>query len=337
MIDLEAAARAALERLLARAPHVRVAVVGDVMLDEFLYGAVERISPEAPVPVVDVEREVAFPGGAANVVRNLRALSAQVDLYGAVGADGAAERIRAELRELGLGVEGLVEVAGRPTAIKTRVIAQHQQVVRFDRERRGDLPCEARLRLQAVLAERLGDTHAVVVSDYGKGVVGSALMAAILGLTRPRGVLVAVDPKPGNAACYDGVDVITPNVKETEAMTGLPARSDAEAEAAGRALLERHGARSILVTRGERGMTLVTRGEPVVHIPTWARDVFDVTGAGDTAISVLTLAWAAGAAPAEAAALANLAAGIVVGKLGTAVVGPEELARAAAHRPTSRS
>lgn len=331
MIDLEAAARAALERLTDRAAGLRLAVVGDVMLDQFLYGAVERISPEAPVPVVEVEREVAFLGGAANVVRNLRALGAQVELYGAVGRDPAAERIRAELGGLGLGDEGLVVVEERPTAVKTRVIAQHQQVVRFDREARGPLAPQATQHLLDRLGARLGSLDAVIVSDYGKGVVCPGLMGPLIASARAAGVLMAVDPKPVNARQYRGVSVVTPNTKETEAMAAAPARSDGEAVAAGRALLDDLATEAILVTRGDRGMTLVERSGDVTHIPTRARDVFDVTGAGDTAISALTLAWAAGADPKQAAAIANLAAGIVVGKLGTAVVSLEELRDAATH------
>lgn len=331
MIDLEAAARAALERLSDRAADLRLAVVGDVMLDQFLYGAVERISPEAPVPVVEVEREVAFLGGAANVVRNLRALGAQVELYGAVGQDPAAERVRQELSAVGVGDGGLVVARERPTAVKTRVIAQHQQVVRFDREARGALPAEVVGRVLGCLEARMGFLDGIIVSDYGKGVVCPGLMEPLVASARAAGVLLAVDPKPMHVRQYRGVTLVTPNTKEAEAMAGGPARSDEEAAAVGRALLHDLGTAAILVTRGDRGMTLVERSGDVTHIPTRARDVFDVTGAGDTAISVLSLAWAAGADAKESACLANLAAGIVVGKLGTAVVSLEELRGAAAH------
>lgn len=328
MLDLDSAARAALARLTDRRTPVRVAVVGDVVLDQFVYGAVERISPEAPVPVVEVEREVYLLGGAANVVHNLRALGAEVTLLGVVGADSMAERIREELGALGLGSGGLVTVGDRPTALKTRVIAQHQQVVRFDREKRGPLPPAALADLVSRLEGALRESEAIIVSDYGKGVVTRPLMESLLAGARERGLAVAVDPKPVNADCYRGVDLITPNIKETEAMTGQEARGDEQAALAGRALLDRLGAGAILVTRGDRGMTLVERAGYAVHIPARARDVFDVTGAGDTTISVLALARAAGAELREAACLANLAAGLVVGKLGTAVVATEELQRA---------
>ena len=319
-----------MEEILGRFPEICVAVVGDLMLDQFVYGVVERISPEAPVPVVEVEREVFHLGGAANVVHNLVTLGCRVELVGALGADAQGDLFRTQLQEIGVPGEGLVEVAERPTAVKTRVIAQHQQVVRFDRERNGPLPSSAVRTMVDRLASRMVSLDAVIVSDYGKGVIGPELMGAVLAAARARRVLVAVDPKPPNALLYRGADVITPNVKETEVMAGMPARSTQEAVAAGRALLERLETRAILVTRGERGMTLVEREGDVTHIPTVARDVFDVTGAGDTAISALTLGWAATKDVKEAAALANLAAGIVVGKLGTATVSAEELREAAA-------
>jgi len=325
MMDLEAAARAALERIQSRSTPVRVAVVGDVMLDQFLYGAVERISPEAPVPVVEVEREVFRLGGAANVLHNLRSLGAEVALFGVVGEDPLAERIRQELRDLGLACDGLLAVADRPTAVKTRVIAQHQQVVRYDRERRGALAASDLRAFLGSVEARMQSLDAVIISDYGKGVVSRELLVPLVEWCRSGRVLIAVDPKPVNGPSYRGVDVLTPNTKETEAMAGQAARSDDEASAAGQKLLGELEARAVLVTRGDRGMTLVERSGEVTHIPTRARDVFDVTGAGDTTISVLTLAWAAGAGAKEAACLANLAAGIVVGKLGTAVVSPEEL------------
>ncbi len=328
MTDPIAAARGALDLLAARP--VRVVVVGDVVLDRFLYGAVDRISPEAPVPVVDVEREVFRLGGAANVVHNLRALGAEAGLIGVVGDDADAEWLRARLAELGVDPDGLVVAEDRPTAVKTRVIAQHQQVVRFDRERRGALAVSTANRLAAVLGAALATADAVIVSDYGKGVVDAPLMDALVPACRARGVFAAVDPKPSNRSCYRGVDLITPNARETEAMVGASVGTDPEAEAAGEALRADLDLGSVLVTRGERGMTLVAGDGPAVHIPARARDVYDVTGAGDTTIAVLTAARAAGAPLAAAACLANLAAGIVVGKLGTAVTTRDELAAAVA-------
>ena len=333
----DALARAALDRLLERLPHLKLAVVGDVILDRFLYGAVDRISPEAPVPVVDVEREVFRLGGAANVVQNLTALGSGVEISGVVGADSSAARLREELAAVGVDAAGLVELAGRPTAIKTRVIAQHQQVVRFDREQRGPLP-EACVRqlLDRVLAG-LGATDGVIVSDYGKGVIGAGLMAELVPACRERRIPLAVDPKPLNAELYRGASVMTPNTKETEAITGLPVRTDEDAERAGALLLDRYAGDAALVTRGEKGVTLVQRDDAPVHIGTRARDVYDVTGAGDTTISVLTLALAAGCTYPEAASLANIAAGVVVAKLGTAALSVAELrdAVAAASAPNA--
>lgn len=325
---------AALNRVLSKFSSVRVAVVGDLMVDQFVYGNAERISPEAPVPVVTVDREVFLLGGAANVVHNLRSLGAQVEVAGVVGADPMGELLRRELEGIGVGCEGLVELEERPTALKTRVIAQHQQVVRFDRERKGAVPARTTKAMVGQLCERLPALDAIVVSDYGKGVVTRALMEGVVRAAREAGVVVSVDPKPENVSIYRGVTVMTPNVKETEAMAGVRARSDEEATSAGRRLLKRLNCRAVLVTRGERGMTLVEEDGNVGHIPTSARDVFDVTGAGDTAISALTLAWAAGAPPIEAAHLANLAAGIVVGKLGTATVTVDELRAASEDQPT---
>ncbi len=318
----------ALQLLINRLPGLRIAVVGDVVLDHFLYGAVDRISPEAPVPVVDIDREVFRLGGAANVVHNLTTLGASVELFGVVGVDDSATRLRNELDLLGVGQQGLLAVTDRPTAIKTRVIAQHQQVVRFDRESRSLLGSDLSRKLLTQVTARMADLHAVIVSDYGKGGGGPELMAGLVATCRAAGIPLAVDPKPVNAALYQGVSVMTPNTKETEAMIGFPVRTDAEAVRAGEALLERFAGEAMLVTRGERGMTLVERDREAVHIGTRARDVFDVTGAGDTTISVLVLARAAGCSYRDAACLANAAAGLVVAKLGTAVVELPELAAA---------
>lgn len=314
---------------------VRIAVVGDLILDRFLYGEVERISPEAPVPVVQVEEEVYRLGGAANVVRNLCSLGAKATLYAVVGEDARAERVRELLAEAGGADAGLVTVDDRPTALKTRVFARHQQVVRFDREKVGELSRSVSEQILAGLEERMGETDAIIVSDYAKGVVGDFLMEGLVELARQKSVLVTVDPKPANTLCYKGVDVIKPNVKEIEEMTNTRARSDEEAGAAARALMELCGVESVLMTRGERGMTLV--GKENVAVPTFAKDVFDVTGAGDTAISTFTLACAAGGDMATAARLANLASGIVVGKVGTATVTADELLGAVSDGITGRA
>ncbi len=333
MIDTQAAARAALDRLSRPRPAVRLAVVGDVMLDRFLYGTVDRISPEAPVPVVTVAEETYRLGAAANVVHNLRSLGAEVDLVGVVGSDAAAKRVRGALRKLGVGGTGLLAARGRPTAVKTRVIAQHQQVVRFDREPAAPLDEATAAALLERLEGVVPSVQAVIVSDYGKGVVSDGLMRRLMAVAGSSGIRVAVDPKPANMVHYRGVDVVTPNVREAEAMSGVNAATDAQAEEVGRRILKKLQCRAVLLTRGERGMSLIRRGHDGVHVAARARDVFDVTGAGDTAVAVLTLALASGASPVEAACLANLAAGIVVGKLGTGVVTMEELRDAASLAP----
>lgn len=314
-----------LERMINRSTPLRVAVVGDVILDRFLYGVVERISPEAPVPVVDITRDEFRLGGAANVVRNLQALGVVVEMVGVVGDDLGAERLRERMEIRGARDAGLVVDASRPTAVKTRVIAQHQQMVRFDLEARRPYEDAVIERLKERLIDAVAVADAIIVSDYGKGVVTEAVMAPLRRMAAERGLIVSVDPKPQNKALYRGMGVMTPNAKETEAMCGFSVATDEDAERAGHALMEELSTRAMLVTRGEKGMTLVQANGDVHHIETRAKDVFDVTGAGDTAISVFTLAWAAGCDLVHAARLANLAGSIVVGKLGTAVVTPEEL------------
>ncbi len=320
-------AKKALEKIKISSGQTRVVVIGDVILDRFLYGVAERISPEAPVPVVDVSNETQRLGGSANVVRNLRALGAQVTLVGVLGDDSGAKRIRELLNEVETSQDGLVVDTTRPTAVKTRVFAQHQQVVRFDREGKGALDGAATAKLVANATAAVAGASAVIISDYAKGVVCPEVLDCVRPLAA-KGLPVTVDPKPANAGMYKGLGVITPNAKETLEMSGVFPGEDEDAVRAGSLLVKKLELSSILVTRGERGMTLVDAEGDAEHIPTRAKDVFDVTGAGDTAISVFTLAWASGATLLEAAALANLASGIVVGKLGTAVVDVDELEKA---------
>ncbi|PLX41317.1 MAG: D-glycero-beta-D-manno-heptose-7-phosphate kinase [Deltaproteobacteria bacterium] len=315
----------ALKALLGKMAQKRIAVIGDLILDKFLYGSVSRISPEAPVPVVDLREERHLLGGAANVVRNIASLGAAPELVGVAGDDAEAVEFLALLEKAGGRGKGIVTDPGRPTAVKTRIIAQHQQVVRFDREEKSPLPLEIALKVKERALDAVGRADAVVISDYGKGIITRELFSAVAELAKERGIPLSVDPKPPNTNCYRGAGVLTPNAKETEEMSGLPVGTDEEAEVAGKKLMEMLAAGAMLVTRGERGMTLVRRDGITTHIPTQAKDVYDVTGAGDTAISILTLAWAAGADLTEAALLANIASGIVVGKLGTAVVSPAEL------------
>jgi D-beta-D-heptose 7-phosphate kinase/D-beta-D-heptose 1-phosphate adenosyltransferase len=296
-----------------------VLVVGDVMVDRYYAGTVRRISPEAPVPVVDVAEESQRLGGAANVARNLRALGSAVDLVGVVGADAEGRWAAGELESSGVGAGGLVTDGSRPTTLKCRVVAHSQHVVRFDRERVGPILGAARRRVDEQLTAAWAGAHAVVVSDYGKGLVQPWLMARLRALGRRRRVPVAVDPKSPHFELYRGATVVTPNLGEALAAARLKGEGEELVRRAGAALRRRCGA-SILITRGEEGMTVFSGSSEPATIATVARKVYDVTGAGDTVVAVVALALAGGAGLELAAHLANLAAGVVVGSFGTASV-----------------
>jgi rfaE bifunctional protein kinase chain/domain len=300
-------------------------VVGDLMLDRFIWGAVRRISPEAPVPVVEVDRESQHLGGAGNVVANLVALGARAWPVGVVGDDADAEALLAEFRLAGADVRGVVRDPSRPTTTKTRIVAHSQQVVRADRERRHPVDASIEAALDERFAESLERADAVVVSDYDKGLLAGGLLGRLLTLAAERGKPVCLDPKVRRFASYRPVTVITPNHHEAAAATGLPADTDDELAACGRRIRELLGGGDVLITRGENGMSLIDSAGDATHIPTTAREVYDVTGAGDTVIATLALALAAGAQSREAAVLANFAAGVVVGKVGTATSTPDEL------------
>ena len=314
-------ARALLKKMRGR----RVIVLGDVMLDEFLWGSVARISPEAPVPVVEVTRQSYHLGGAGNVAANVSALGGAAVLAGIVGADAAAERLRQSLVEAAVQAALIPGDPGRPTTTKTRIVAHHQQVVRADRERSDDITPAVEDALVGRLQGALPTAGALIVSDYQKGVVTPRLMKKVVALARRRGIPVLVDPKVRHFPLYRGVALVTPNQLETEQATGIRIRSEDDLLAAGARILRKLRCGAALVTRGEAGMTLFEEGRRPVHIPTAAREVFDVTGAGDTVIATVALALCAGARLGEAAMLANHAAGVVVGKLGTATASPEEI------------
>ena len=316
--------------IIGRFAGCRLAVVGDLMLDRFIWGTVRRISPEAPVPVVEVERESQHLGGAGNVVANVVALGASAWPLGVVGDDGNADLLEGEFRRAGVETGGVVRDRSRPTTTKTRIVAHNQQVVRADRERRHTVDGGAEEAILAAFAARLEEAEAVVVSDYDKGLLAGGLLTRVLEAAASRGVPVCLDPKVRRFARYRPVTVITPNHHEAEAATGLPATTNAELEACGRRIQEMLGGPAVLITRGEAGLSLVDAAGDVAHVPTTAREVYDVTGAGDTVIATLALALAAGASMREAAVLANFAAGVVVGKIGTATVTGEELAAAIA-------
>jgi D-beta-D-heptose 7-phosphate kinase/D-beta-D-heptose 1-phosphate adenosyltransferase len=299
----------------------RVLVVGDVMLDRYWHGATSRISPEAPVPVVRVESAEDRPGGAANVAVNIATLGAAATVLGMTGADADADALGDKLASYGARSD-FVRVPGVPTITKLRVISRHQQLIRLDFE--DGAPPVDHAALLARFKERLAAADVVVLSDYGKGVLKRA--PEFITAARAAGKPVLVDPKGRDFSIYRGASVITPNRSEFEAVVG-PCAGDEELVEKGLALLRELELTALLITRGEEGMTLLREGEPALHLPTHAREVFDVTGAGDTVISVLAAALAAGLALPEAMVLSNTAAGIVVGKLGTASVTVAELRR----------
>lgn len=311
-----------------------VLIIGDLMVDRYIRGSVNRISPEAPVPVVDVHHEEFMPGGAGNVASNIAALGGKPCLVSLVGEDPDGDRLLSTLRDRGVDVSSVVAAPNRPTILKTRVLAGHQQVVRFDRENRSPFPKGLVDRLLENIHEKLKDARAVVISDYGKGMVNRRLLKTVLGWAHRQGKPVTVDPKIEHFLSYRGVDCITPNLKEaTEGVRALPPQTDAEVDQLGQRILRRLRCRSVLITRSERGMSLYREGQPPLHIPSQAQEVFDVTGAGDTVIAALSLALAAKIPLADAARISNAAAGVVVGKLGTATVTPSELMTALRHRP----
>jgi D-beta-D-heptose 7-phosphate kinase/D-beta-D-heptose 1-phosphate adenosyltransferase len=320
--------RTSLLHHLARFSRCRVLILGDVMLDEYMWGAVSRISPEAPVPVVAVQSESVKVGGAGNVATNVAALGGRATLIGLVGNDAAAERLGHELELHGVKSDGLVEDRSRPTTIKSRVVAGSQHVVRFDRE--SDAPVSRAVRAQVIAAvrQRLPEADVLLISDYAKGLVSPGLVREVLALAARYHCMVAVDPKVQHLPLFKGVTMVAPNHHEAAAAVRLTIRSEADLLRVGQVLLRRLKARGVLITRGEQGMSLFEAGKPVVHIPTVAREVYDVTGAGDTVMGALSLALAAGATMPEAAVIANFAAGVVVGKRGTATVTRAELERA---------
>jgi D-beta-D-heptose 7-phosphate kinase/D-beta-D-heptose 1-phosphate adenosyltransferase len=307
---------------------VRVLVVGDVMLDRFVTGTVDRVSPEGPVPVLRVAQERTALGGAGNVLRNLSALGAAGVLLAAAGDDAAGREVERLAAEQGAEGSRILSVAGRATTVKQRYLAGGQQLLRADRETTDALPeAAARALLEAARAALPG-VRALVVSDYGKGTLAADALATLIEAARAAGRPVVVDPKGGDYLRYRGASLMTPNRAELETASGLGAVDDRAVVAACRALIERCGFDGILATRSEEGMTLVERDGAIRHFRAEAREVFDVTGAGDTVVALLGAALAAGIGPPDAARLANAAAGLVVGRLGTAVVRRDELRRA---------
>jgi len=322
--------QAGLAAFIPRFASTRIMVIGDIIVDHFIWGTVNRISPEAPVPVVNVTREEMLLGGGANVLHNIYSLGGQALLCGIVGNDDDGSRLRQLLAELGAPTEGLI-VGNRPTTVKTRVVAHGQQVVRFDREQTGPPSVATISAICSFLDAHLAECGVVIISDYYKGVISQPLMHFLLErvakIEREQGrrIPVVVDPKPDQPERFVGATIITPNHLEAEKLSGMAIRTEEELGQAAKLLCDRFACRAVLITRGEAGMSLLEKGKALVTIPTRAREVFDVTGAGDTVIATLALGLAAGASFAEAAALANVAAGLVVGKIGTATVSSAEI------------
>ncbi|MFH1620347.1 MAG: D-glycero-beta-D-manno-heptose-7-phosphate kinase [bacterium] len=315
--------------IIKRFPGRRILILGDIMLDNFIRGRVDRISPEAPVPVVHVQQESHVPGGGGNVAHNLAALEARVSLVSVVGTDDAGFKLLDALKSRGADVSGVIQDSGRPTTEKTRVIAEHQQVVRFDKESDCLLSASVQAECLEAFREKLPNCDAVLLSDYGKGILSSVNLKAIINACRNKRIPVCVDPKVEHFRKYRRVTCITPNTMEAWTGMGMHVKEDQpRIEELGRNILKKLSCESVLITQGEHGMTLIETtqaGPGILHIPARAMEVYDVTGAGDTVISVFCLALASGAALREAAVLSNCAAGVVVGKLGTATLTREEL------------
>ena len=323
---------ARIQHLLEQARKQRLLVIGDVMLDEFVWGKVSRISPEAPVPVVEVQSESFYPGGAANVARNLRAFCHSLKISGMVGADASAARLKSLLEDEGISSEGLIECRDIPTIVKTRIIARQQQVVRVDRETRTTAPEAAHEAACAWLQSVLDTVDGVIFEDYGKGFLTQGFVDRATTMIARAGKVLTADPNPGNPLRWKGVTTLKPNRSEAFKMAGLddPGPTDDPLDdrplhEAGAAILEKWDVVSVLITLSEHGMILFERDEPPYHTPTRAQEVFDVSGAGDTAIALFTAALCAGATLREAAEISNHASVVVVGKLGTATLTPEEL------------
>lgn len=313
------------ERIVKNFAGKRLLVLGDLLLDQFIWGEVSRISPEAPVPVVWVKNEDYMPGGACNVASNLSKLGAHVSIVGIVGNDNNGRMLKGLMSEKKIDTEGVVTDEERPTILKTRVIAHHQQVVRIDREDPRDFPAKDMARIKDYLKNNIKSFDGVIIEDYGKGVITAELLKTVVPMAKRHGKIVAVDPKENHFSYYKGASVITPNHHEASKAVGFAITDEASMVKAGNMLIKKLNLDVVLLTLGERGMMVVQKGEPPKSIPTVAQEVFDVSGAGDTVIAVYTLSMVSGGNPIMAAHISNCAAGIVVGKVGTATVERDEL------------
>lgn len=329
-----------LKKIISAFPQAKILVIGDLILDEYIQGGVDRISPEAPVPVIWANKRTYVPGGAANVANNIRSLDAQVYLLGVIGEDKNADILVSELKKRGISLRGIFVEAKRHTTVKTRIIAGHQQIARVDWEHTHSLTPELNRRILKFMETNINDFDAVLIEDYGKGVVNAELLKDLIRITRGNKKIITVDPKEEHFQFYRQVTAITPNRKELEnairdlrmkdktkrfrvSIDRLP--EDKDIDLAAKEIMKYLDLDSLLVTLGESGMRLFERRGRITHIPTVAQEVFDVSGAGDTVVSVFTVALSCQATALEAAHIANFAAGIVVSKLGTAVTSREEL------------
>jgi len=320
-----------LKKYIDKFAETRILVLGDIIMDEYIWGNVNRISPEAPVPVVEVEQETKMLGGAANVIRNMATLGAKPVLCGVVGDDNTGEEILSAMAHMGLNTDGVISERGRPTSIKSRIVAHNQQVVRFDRESRAEARPESIQKLLDYIGENIDTIDAIVISDYGKGLISGRLMMGMRELCQSASggkIIMAVDPKTGNFEYYKGVDVITPNHYEAGIFCGFEISDEDTLKQAGNQIVTTLDCRAVLITQGKHGMTLFEKHGETSHIPTVAKKVFDVTGAGDTVIGTISLGLAAGLDLKSAAILANFAAGIVVAEIGTSAVRADELKKA---------
>lgn len=309
-------------------PKTRVLVVGDLILDEYIWGDVSRISPEAPVPIVEIIKDEKRLGGAANVVHNIVSLKGQAVLCGVIGDDAYGREFIKNIKGLGLKTDGIIKDPARCTSIKTRVLGHNQQMMRIDRERKKAIDNNTTQKILTFLKDNIGHANAVIIADYGKGVITPSLMKGVRDLTANTDIIIGVDPKPDNFDYYHGIDVITPNHNEAEAFCRFKINDEESLIKAGNKMLDELDCRSVLITQGKDGMTLFEKGNEPCHITTVARNVFDVSGAGDTVIATFCLGLASGMDFISSALISNTAAGIVVGEVGTSVVKVDELKKA---------
>ena len=314
-----------LTKILNRFSKGKILVVGDIIVDRFIWGKVSRISPEAPVPVVLVDKETFLLGGAANVVNNIHALGGGVSLCGIVGDDEMSQKVFQKLNDMGIAAQGVFVGKGRQTTVKTRIIGHHQQLVRIDRETTEELRGPALRNISEFLKKNMDHFDGMVLSDYGKGLLTKELIRWTIRKAREEGKFVMVDPKVKNFFFYKGATVVTPNTAEASAASGIVIHDLSTLRKAGKLLLRRLNCDALVITRGEEGIAIFQPHQEPFLVPTVAKEVYDVTGAGDTVIGTMALALGAGAGVIEAAKLANYAAGIVVGKVGTATVHRDEL------------